>query len=99
MTNEGPRTALIGFPVFTPEEIAEKFGWSPRHVRKLAREIGACRLLGNRMVLLEEDVKALLDATKPMPKVTRTQPKPNMPVKNYDDLVLFRNRKRQPSKP
>ncbi|CUW90140.1 hypothetical protein AGR1B_Cc120501 [Agrobacterium fabacearum S56] len=99
MTNEVPGKALIGFPVFTPEEIAEKFGWSPRHVRKLAREIGACRLLGNRMVLLEEDVKALLEATKPVPKVPSTQPRPTMPVRNYDDLVSLRNRKRQPSKP
>lgn len=87
------------FVSFTPEEIAKKFGWSPRHVRKLAREIGACRLLGNRMVLLEEDVKALLEVTKPVPKVTRIQPRPNMPVKNYDELVVLRNRKRAPSKP
>ncbi len=86
------------FKAFTPEEIAEKFGWSPRHVRKLAREIGACRLLGNRMVLLEEDVKALLKATKPVPKVARTKLRPNMPVKNYDDLVALRNRKRHPTK-
>lgn len=87
------------FVSFTPDEIAEKFGWSPRHLRKLAREIGACRLLGNRMVLLEEDVKALLEATKPVPKVTSTKLRPNMPVKNYDDLVALRNRKRHPTKP
>lgn len=87
------------FVSFTPDEIAKKFGWSPRHVRKLAREIGACRLLGNRMVLLEEDVKALLEATKPVPKVMRTKPKPNIPVRNYDDLVALRNKKRHPSKP
>ncbi len=89
----------MDFVSFTPEEVAEKFGWSPRQVRKLAREIGACRLLGNRMVLLEEDVKAILEATKPVPNVTRTKLRPNMPVKNYDDLVAFRNRKRHSSKP
>jgi hypothetical protein len=55
------------FTDYIPEDIAEKFGWSPRYVRKLAREIGACRFLGNRMVLLEEDVEALLAATKPEP--------------------------------
>lgn len=63
------------FIAFSPEEIAEKFAWSPRHVRKLAREIGACRILGNRMVLLEEDVKAILDATKPQPTSTARRAK------------------------
>ncbi len=88
-------TELMDFESFTPEEIAAKFGWSPRHVRKLARQIGACRLLGNRMVLLAEDVQALLDATKPEPKLTRTEHQPNMPVKNYADLVALRERKRK----
>lgn len=83
------------FIAFSPEEIVEKFGWSPRHVRKLAREIGACRILGNRMVLLEEDVKAILDATKPQPTstATRSAPPPGLKIRTYADLVKYRNSK------
>ena len=83
---------------YTPEEIAKKFGWSPRHVRKLAREIGACRLLGNRMVLLEEDVKMLLDATKPVPTAPRDRPYGGLPNVTYKDRVARRGRKPGASK-
>lgn len=86
----------MAFESFTPEEIAEKFGWSPRHVRKLAREIGACRLLGNRMVLLEEDVQAILEATKPQPRTQGAKRLPSLPAATYEDLVALRNRKRKP---
>lgn len=44
----------------TPEAFAEVYGWSPRRVRKLARELGACRVIGNRMILTREDVIAIL---------------------------------------
>lgn len=51
---------------FTPEEVAKHFGWSPRNIRAKAREIGACSILGNRMVMTEADVSRLLDATRPV---------------------------------
>lgn len=51
----------------TPKELAERLGWSERRVRDKARELGACRILGNRMVFLPQDVEALLEATKPCP--------------------------------
>jgi hypothetical protein len=55
-----------GLPrVFNPEEVAEHFGWSARKLREKAREIGACRVLGNRMVLTQGDVARLLEATRP----------------------------------
>ena len=50
--------------ITTPAELAERMGWSERHVRDKARELGACRILGNRMALLPEDVKTILEATK-----------------------------------
>ncbi|WJR67180.1 hypothetical protein QTA58_00095 [Neorhizobium sp. CSC1952] len=50
--------------VFSPEEVAAHFGWSPRRLRAKAREIGACRVLGNRMVLTAEDVDAILEASR-----------------------------------
>lgn len=43
----------------TPSALAECLGWSERRVRDLARRLGACRILGNRMVLLEQDVEAI----------------------------------------
>lgn len=79
---------------YTLEEIAKKFGWSPRHVRKLAREIRACRLLGNRMVLLKEDVIMLLEAAKPVPTVKHHA----LPRGTYADLVARRGRKPVASK-
>jgi hypothetical protein len=51
----------------TPEALADHMGWSERRVRDLARRLGACRVLGNRMVLLGEDVAAIMEAAKPCP--------------------------------
>lgn len=51
--------------VITPEEMAKHFGWSPRLLRAEARRLGACRILGNRMVLIKEDVDVLLEAFRP----------------------------------
>ena len=51
----------------TPEALAKRLNWSPRRVRDLARRIGACRILGNRMTLTEEDVRAIMEA-KTMPR-------------------------------
>lgn len=44
----------------TPEALAEHMGWSVRRVRKLARDLGACRVMGNRMAFLREDVIEIL---------------------------------------
>jgi hypothetical protein len=58
-----------GLPsVFTPEQVAAHFGWSPRLLRQKVREIGACRIMGNRMVMTEADIALLLDATRPTGK-------------------------------
>lgn len=57
------------FPFYvTPEQFAAHFGWSPREVRRKAREIGACRILGNAMIFIQADIDALLEATRPKPK-------------------------------
>ena len=71
----------------TPEQFAKHYGWSARKVRELARQIGACRIIGNRMILLDEDVKAILEASKP------TAPKakaPLIPEGDFAKLVQFR---------
>lgn len=43
----------------TPAALAEHMGVSERFVRSLARKLGACRILGKRMILLDEDVTAI----------------------------------------
>ena len=54
--------------VTTPADLAQRLGWSERHVRDLARRLGACRVLGNRMVMLPDDVAAILEATSHAPQ-------------------------------
>jgi integrase len=51
-------------PAVTPKALADQLGWSERRVRDKARELGACRILGNRMVLLPDDVQTILEATR-----------------------------------
>jgi hypothetical protein len=51
----------------TPEALAKHLGWSEKRLRSLARRIGACRELGNRMLFLPDDVAAIMEATKPCP--------------------------------
>ena len=49
----------------TPDELAEHLGVSKRTLREKARELGTYRVLGKNMILLDEDVSALLEALKP----------------------------------
>ena len=84
--------------ITTPEAVAEHMGWSPRRVRKLAREIGACRIMGNRMVLLDEDVTAILEATRPSPSKSNSAAvsdttNARSPDGGYKDLQKLRARK------
>ena len=44
----------------TPAELAAHLGVSERALRERAREIGACRVFGKRLILLAEDVAALV---------------------------------------
>jgi hypothetical protein len=47
----------------SPEDLAKQMpGWSAKHVRRLAKKLGACRVLGNRMALMPEDVQTILEA-------------------------------------
>jgi hypothetical protein len=58
---------MMALETITPEELAKKMGWGAKRVRQLAKKLGACRILGNRMALLPEDVEIILKATKPCP--------------------------------
>jgi hypothetical protein len=80
----------------TPAEFAKQYGWSERRVREKARELGACRILGNRMILLPEDVRTILEAAK-CPSSSTVVAKSGitggrLPVGGYADLVKQRTK-------
>jgi hypothetical protein len=50
--------------VYTPQQVASHLGWTERFVRNEAVRLGACRGSGQRMRLLDEDVKKILEANK-----------------------------------
>ena len=84
----------------TPDEFAKHYGWSPRAVRSLARDIGACRIVGNRMVLTAADVDAILEAAKPKPRQLRlTLPPDNIIGGGYPALLKLRKHTGSPPGP
>ena len=84
----------------TPEALAFNTGWSERRIRKIARGLGACRVLGNRMILTTDDVKAILEASKPCPSNSISAGTSGItgalsPVGGYPELQALRT-KQQP---
>lgn len=45
--------------IFTPEDLADRLGWSVIRVRNVARRAGACRILGRTMIFIPEDVAVM----------------------------------------
>lgn len=87
----------------TPEAFAKEWGFSPRRVRQLARQLGACRILGNAMRLSDDDVRAILEALKPCPSpsidgraeksgITAGRSGHQVFDIGYEDLVALRTR-------
>lgn len=82
----------------TPAEFAAARGFSERAVRRKAREIGACRILGKTMILEAEDVAALLEALKPCPlsstgAVRSGTTGARLPGGSYAELQALRTRR------
>ena len=82
----------------TPEALALDIGLSPRRVRKIARAIGACRIIGNCMFLLSEDVKVIVEAAKSCPSKSTNEEKSTtieeqLPDGDYEELQRRRARK------
>lgn len=50
--------------VYTPEAVAAHLGVSERTLRDMARQLGACRVIGNRMILTEGDVQLIMEAAR-----------------------------------
>lgn len=53
MTTPAPGRAV------TPEAFAKEMGWGAKRVRRLAKQLGACRILGNRMALMPADIERI----------------------------------------
>lgn len=52
----------------TPAEVAIELHCSERHLRKLARDLRACSVVGKVMLLSDADVQTILDASCPAPR-------------------------------
>ena len=85
--------------MITPEEFAKRTGWSERRLREMARRLGACRIVGNRMLLTQSDVDAILEASKPEPLIPIAQQCGLPHLGNYEDLKRLleaRSKRRKP---
>lgn len=56
----------------TPESVVKTFEEagihiSERELRRLAREIGACRQIGKALFFTEDDIEAIVEASRPCP--------------------------------
>src|ERR1017187_5378932 len=65
MSFAGP--SMIQLETITPAQLAKQLGWAEKRVRRLAKQLGACSILGNRMVLLPRHVDKIMEATEPCP--------------------------------
>lgn len=65
MTDKGVFIGGERWSIFETIDVAKKFGMKEKALRRLARDLGACRVLGRRMVLLAQDVAAIHDYLHP----------------------------------
>lgn len=50
-----------------PRDLANHLGVSERTVRKIARDLGACRIIGKEMIFLSEDLDTFMEGIKQCP--------------------------------
>jgi hypothetical protein len=81
----------------TPDELAKHLGCSARRVRSFARSLGVARVLGNRVILLQEDIAAIMEATRcpssSIGAVKSGTTEARLPEGSYEDLQRLRARK------
>lgn len=58
--------------VRTPSEVAVELHCSERHLRKLARDLGASHIVGKVMLLSDADVGTILEASRPQPRMPKS---------------------------
>lgn len=84
-----------------PSEVAAELHCSERHLRKLARDLGACSIVGKVMLLSDANVAAILEASRPQPRRPISSPGSSiLPEGDYETLraELVKNMERQKSK-
>jgi hypothetical protein len=95
------RPAPFTFPeTTTPKELASCMGWSERRVRGVAKRLGACLILGNRMVLTKDDVDAILKEARPWPLKSTSEAASGitagrLPAIDYEDRLAQRTAKKR----
>lgn len=67
MTGAATMTSELLPKYITPEEFAEHFRVPVRTVREIARRLGACSQIGNAIILREDDVRRIMEETRPCP--------------------------------
>lgn len=82
----------------TPADLALHLGISERTVRDIARQLGAYRIIGKTMFLLEGDIKAIFEASKPCPTKSTNAAKSGisgaqLPVGDFAALAALRTKK------
>lgn len=65
-----PEQDLPVGPFISPAKLAAQMGCSERALRKLARDMGVCRIIGKSMFFTQADVSSLLEAMKPAARKT-----------------------------
>jgi hypothetical protein len=93
---------MIQLETITPAQLAKKLGWAEKRLRSLAKKLGACRVLGNRMVFLPEDVTAIMEATRPCPLKSTSEAvfgtiAGQLPDIDYEDRLAQRIAKQRPA--
>ena len=90
------RIDLTEGAVITPDELAKRLGWSARRLKDLARRLGACRILGNRMIMTHDDVATIMEATRCRSKSTSGGKSGTiagqLPVGGYEGLLALRQK-------
>jgi hypothetical protein len=87
----------------TSKQFSKQYGWSDRRVRALAKKLGACCILGNRMTLLPDHVEAILEYTKCPSSSTvvagSSTTAARLPGGTYADLVKQRTKTSRRERP
>jgi hypothetical protein len=81
-----------------PDKLAKDLGWSSKRLRALAKRLGACAILGNRMILLPRHVDTIIKAVEPCPSNCLSAADigitgGRLPVTDYEDRLAQRREK------
>ncbi|WP_234894214.1 hypothetical protein [Sinorhizobium fredii] len=100
MTDDGKGFIEMGklLPDYTtPEELAAHLQVSERTLRETARSLGACSVMGKRMILLPSHVDMLMEATRPCPSSSSSAERSGIteapfPEGGYEGLLKLRTK-------